>query len=124
MCGEAGLEVTELIYEGDVWSVLAHKLNSYLAFRVVGIQDAAQKAGLLKHEPPISARGRLWLAPFVLPPMLLAAGTAKMLDRIAPDGTEALCFTVLATRARVGGSSKGDHLGSELKHRPTDDAPR
>ena len=99
LCVEAGLEVTEILNEGDIWSVLAHKLNSFLAFRLVGIQNAAQQVGLLKHEPPMSSRGRLWLAPLVLPPMLLASGAAKVLDRIAPDGTEALCFTVFARRA-------------------------
>ena len=34
LCEEAGLQVVEIRPQGSLWSVIGHKLNSYLAFRV------------------------------------------------------------------------------------------
>jgi SAM-dependent methyltransferase len=99
MCIDAHLEVTEVWKQGDIWCVLAHKLNSFLAFRVMAIQNAAQRVGLLKHEPPLSADARLWLVPLVFPTMLATTSAARILDRVAPDGTEALSYTIFARRS-------------------------
>jgi SAM-dependent methyltransferase len=96
MCNEAGLEVTEIWSQGDLWSVLAHKLNSFLAFRVMAVQSTAQQLGKLKHEAPAASGGRLWLAPVVVPPMAFLSVAARVLDRLAPDGTETLSYTVFA----------------------------
>jgi SAM-dependent methyltransferase len=96
LCAEAGLEVAEIWSQRDLWSVLAHKLNSFLAFRVVAVQGTAQKLDKLQHEAPTSAKGRPWLIPLVVGPMALASGAARVLDRVAPDGTEALSYLVFA----------------------------
>ena len=52
-----GLEVFEILQQGSLWTVLGHKLNSYLAFRVARVGALAQGMGKLGHEAP-QPRGR------------------------------------------------------------------
>ena len=99
MLAESGLTLEETWSQGDVWSVVGHKINSYLAFRLVGIQGLASQLGKMKHETGAHARrSRLWLLPLVAPTMLAVSGAARVLDSIAPDGTEALSYLVFARR--------------------------
>ena len=91
----AGLEVEEIRSQGDLWSVLGHKLNSYLAFRVARLDSVAQMMGKLGHEDTRTSRPRFWAFPFVLPTMTFVSASARVLDRLAPDGTETLNYQVL-----------------------------
>lgn len=101
MCGEAGLEVTEVWDQGNIWSVIGHKLNSFLAFRVAASQGLAVQMGKHTHEGkgPV-LKGRPWVLPLVVPAMLAIAGGARVLDRVAPDVTETLSYMIFA-RHRV-----------------------
>jgi SAM-dependent methyltransferase len=103
MCAEAGLEVTEVWDQGTIWSVIGHKLNSFLAFRVAGIQGLAVQMG--KHEQETSqgpqSKSRPWALPLVVPAMVTIAGGARVLDRLAPDVTETLSYMIFA-RHRTG----------------------
>ena len=102
MCEEAGLEVTEIWDQGNIWSVIGHKLNSFLAFRVAASQGMAVQMGKHKHEGKTPAvKGRPWLLPVVVPAMVAVAGTARLLDRVAPDVTETLSYTVFARHRRA-----------------------
>jgi SAM-dependent methyltransferase len=102
MCEEAGLEVTEVWDQGNIWSVIAHKLNSFLAFRVAASQGMAVQMGKHKHEGKApAAAGRPWLLPVVVPAMIAVAGGARVLDRLAPDTTETLSYMIFA-RHRAG----------------------
>ena len=92
---DAGLEVTEIWPMGDLWSVIGHKFNSYLAFRVARIEALAQMMGKHGHEGVRKVSARLWTFPMVLPTMAAVAAGARLLDRIAPDGTEALSYQVI-----------------------------
>ena len=65
MCGEAGLEVTEVWDQGNIWSVIGHKLNSFLAFRVAGIQGLAVQMG--KHKQETSSGPQSKSRPWSLP---------------------------------------------------------
>jgi SAM-dependent methyltransferase len=102
MCATAGLEVTEVWDQGNIWSVIGHKLNSFLAFRVAASQGLAVQMGKHSHEgkgPEV--KGRPWALPLVVPAMLAIAGGARILDRVAPDTTETLSYMVFARhRAR------------------------
>jgi SAM-dependent methyltransferase len=95
MFDAAGLEVEEIRSQGDLWSVLGHKLNSYLAFRVARLDAVAQMMGKLGHEDTRTARPRYWAFPIVLPTMGLVSASARFLDRFAPDGTETLNYQVI-----------------------------
>ena len=98
MCVRAGLEVTETRAQGSLWSVLGHKLNSYLAFRVADLGAVTQAMGKLGHEAAIQKRPRVWSLPFVLPTMVCVSAGARILDRVLPDETEALSFLIVARR--------------------------
>jgi SAM-dependent methyltransferase len=98
MCEGAGLKVEEMIPRGSLWTVLAHKLNSYLGLRVAQIGGVAQMMGKLSHERTDSAAARLWTLPAVGPAMLGLAFWGRVLDRILPDPTEMLGFMVIARK--------------------------
>ncbi len=95
MFDKAGLEVDEVWSQGDLWTVLGHKFNSYLAFKVARLDALAQKMGKLGHEDTSTASPRFWTFPFVLPTMGLVSASSRVLDRIAPDGTETLSYQVI-----------------------------
>ena len=101
MCERAGLEVTSVLAQGSLWSVLAHKLNSYLAFQVAELGAVSQALGKAGQEAVATKRPRLWSLPVVLPTMACVSGGARILDRVLPDATEALSFLILAKRSRV-----------------------
>jgi SAM-dependent methyltransferase len=100
LCEEAGLEVTEVQQQGSLWSVLGHKINSYLAFRVGRIGGLAQALGKLGHEQAISAPPRLWALPLVGVSMFAVAAAARVLDPLLAEPDETLNFMVLARRRR------------------------
>jgi SAM-dependent methyltransferase len=92
MFDAAGLVVDGIWPQGDLWTVLGHKLNSYLAFRVARIDAVAQAMGKLGHESTRTASPRYWSFPVVLPVMGAISAAARVLDKIAPDGTETLNY--------------------------------
>jgi SAM-dependent methyltransferase len=110
LCEEAGLDVVEVRPQGSLWSVIGHKLNSYLAFRVGRIGGMAQAIGKLGHEATVAtvasaaptataAPGpRLWTLPFVGVSMVAIATAARVLDPLLPEPDETLNFIVLARR--------------------------
>jgi SAM-dependent methyltransferase len=103
LCGDAGLELTEVHQQGSLWSVIGHKINSYLAFRVARITDLAQAMGKHGHEAPSVNRTRLWTLPWVAPSMIGLALGARVLDRLLFDPEESLGYLVIARHRRSGG---------------------
>jgi SAM-dependent methyltransferase len=103
LCARAGLEVIEVHPMGSLWSVIGHKLNSYLAFRVARIGGLAQAMGKLSHEGKTTKPVRFWTLPFVGPSMLGISAAARVMDRVANDPEETLGFLVIARRAKPGG---------------------
>jgi SAM-dependent methyltransferase len=98
LCEAAGLELVETLSQGSLWSVLAHKLNSYLAFRVARIGGLAQAMGKLSHEGASVARTRYWTLPFVAPAMVGLSGGARVLDRVLHEPEESLGFLIIARK--------------------------
>ncbi len=98
LCSNAGLEVTHLAPRGGLFSVIGHKLNSYLALNVARIDAAAQAIGKLGHEEGSKRRVRWWTLPWVAPTMGAIALGARALDRVLPDPTETLGFCLVAER--------------------------
>jgi SAM-dependent methyltransferase len=96
LCARAGLEITHIEQQGSLWSLMGHKLNSYLAFRVAQMGGMAQTMGKLGHEKLTLARPRYWTLPWVAPSMLAVALGARVLDRVLFDPEETLGFLVLA----------------------------
>ncbi|WP_437659301.1 class I SAM-dependent methyltransferase [Sorangium sp. So ce1182] len=98
LCGRAGLVVEEIHPHGSLWSLLGHKLNSYLALQVAQIGGVAQSMGKLGHEAAAEGKARVWTLPLVAPAMVAVAAGARALDRALPDRTETLGFTLAARR--------------------------
>lgn len=101
LCDDAGLRIEEIVPHGNLWSLLAHKLNSFLALRVGRMGGAAQEIGKLGHEAGTSERPRLWALPFVAPAIVAISAGARVLDRALPDPTETLGHTIAARRVRA-----------------------
>jgi hypothetical protein len=99
LCADVGLEMLEVHAQGSLWSVLGHKLNSYLAFRVARIDGLAQSLGKLSHEGRSHSRPRLWTLPLVAPSMVGIAAGARVLDRILADPGEAMGYLITARQA-------------------------
>jgi SAM-dependent methyltransferase len=98
LCDAAGLDVEEIAPQGGLWSLLAHKVNSYLALQVADLGGLAQAMGKMGHESSTSRGPRVWTLPLVAPAMLGFAAAGRLLDRALPDRTETLGFTIVATR--------------------------
>jgi len=98
LCTDVGLEVFETVAQGSLWSVIGHKLNSYLALRVARAGQLAQSMGKLGHEAPQGAGVRWWTLPLVGPSVVTIAAGARLLDRFAADPEESLGYLVLARR--------------------------
>jgi SAM-dependent methyltransferase len=101
LCTGAGFAIEEIAPHGNLWSLVGHKLNSYLALRVMRIGGVAQSMGKLGHEGGASNDARGWTMPVVVPTMVAIAAAARVLDRVAPDPTETLGYTLLARRAKA-----------------------
>lgn len=99
LCTRAGLHIEEMVPHGNLWSLLGHKLNSYLALRVARIAGVAQAMGKLGHEAGAAGGARLWTLPIVVPAMFTVSAGARLLDGALPDPTETLGFTLAARRA-------------------------
>lgn len=66
----------------------------YLAFQVARVGALGQAMGKLGHEGSRTAPPRYWSFPLVFPMMTSISTAARVLDRVAPDKTEALCYMV------------------------------
>jgi SAM-dependent methyltransferase len=100
LCAEAGLEIVETVQQGSLWSVLGHKLSTYLAFRVARVGGMIQQMGKLGHEAPARESVRWWTLPVVGPAVVGISAAARVLDRVAFDPDEALGFLVVARHRR------------------------
>jgi SAM-dependent methyltransferase len=98
ICGRVELVIDELRQVGSLWSLVGHKLNSYLAFHIARMGGAAQQLGKLGHEAPEQSRVRFWTLPFVAPAVLAIAAVARVMDRLFFESQEALGFVIIAKR--------------------------
>jgi SAM-dependent methyltransferase len=98
LCREAGLAVDHVEQVGSLWSLVGHKLNSYLALHIARMGGTAQQLGKLGHEAPGQPRTRVWTLPFVAPAILAIAAAARVMDRFFFERQEALGFIVIAKR--------------------------
>ena len=98
LCERAGFEVETLQPYGSLPSLIAHKVNSYLAFRVARLQALGQLVGKLPHEATTRSGPNLAALPLVVPAMLLTAATARALEHVVKDPTESLGYLVVARR--------------------------
>jgi SAM-dependent methyltransferase len=101
LCNDAGLEIFETLQQGSLWSVIGHKLATYLAFRVARMGGVVQQMGKLGHEAPTRQSPRWWTLPIVGPAVVGLSVASRVMDRVLFDPEEALGFLVLARRRRA-----------------------
>src|ERR1700722_4084369 len=77
----AGLDVLDVRAQGGLFTVVAHKLTAFLAFRVGRLARVAQATGKHAHENPSATRPRYWALPVVLPAIAAMSAGARVLDR-------------------------------------------
>jgi SAM-dependent methyltransferase len=99
MLARSGLRVVALRPQGALFTVLAHKFNTFLAFRLGRMERVTQAMGALAHEQTASGTPRWWALPAILPAMVAVGTAARLFDRAFPDTTEALSFLVVARHA-------------------------
>jgi SAM-dependent methyltransferase len=104
MLARTGLEIVDLRAQGSLFSVLAHKMNTFLAFRVGRLEGLTQAMGKLGHEQQAAKAPRYWAVPPVLATMVALSAGARVLDRVLPEPSEALSFLVVARKARAEGA--------------------
>lgn len=97
----AGLTVESIQRQGGLFGLVAHKLNSYLSFRVLRVGALGVAVGKLGHEAVPQQGLRWWLLPFVAPMVLLLALVSKLFDRLFSDPTETLSFFLVARKAHA-----------------------
>jgi SAM-dependent methyltransferase len=107
LCEDAGLELTHVAQQGSLWSLMGHKLNSYLAFRVANLGGMAQGMGKLGHEKATRVKPRYWALPLVALCMFGIALSARVLDRLLFDPEETLGFLVLARHRQTPAPAAG-----------------
>ncbi len=104
MLARAGMSAVEQWTQGGLWSVTAHKINSFLALRVGHLEALGQALGKVGHEASAASGPRLWTIPFVVPAMATLSAGARVLDRLLPDPVEAHGFTTIARHTGQGPS--------------------
>lgn len=98
LCGPVGLDIETIEAQGGLWSVIAHKVNGYLALRVADVGGFAQSLGKCAHELDVPQRGLGWKVAAVAPAMVAISAAARLGDYALDDPTDSLGFTVLARR--------------------------
>lgn len=106
LCDDAGLEVLEIAAQGSLWSVVGHKLNSFLSFRVARVGRLVQQMGKLGHEEPVRQTVRWWTLPAVGACVVSIAAAARLLDRVAFEPDESLGYLLLARHRSAPAVSK------------------
>ena len=95
----AGLRIVETRPFGGVFSVVGHKLNSHLAFRVARLQGLGRLLERWGTRRRGTATASAWpTLPGVLPAMVGISAAAHLLDRVSRDPTESLGYLVVAER--------------------------
>ena len=98
LCEKNSLEVRQILAQGTLWSVIAHKVTTFLAFRVLRILAVAQNLGKLGMEATSSRRTRYWAIPLVAPMIVSVVLISKLLEKIVPIPDDALAFMVIAQK--------------------------
>jgi SAM-dependent methyltransferase len=119
LCSEAGLVINHVEQVGSLWSLVGHKLNSYLALHVARIGGAAQQLGKLGHEAPDQPPARLWTLPFVAPAVVAISVGARIMDRVCFERQEALGFVIVAQHRGPPGDNIPLTSAGFVQSRPT-----
>lgn len=100
-CTNNGLAVRSIVAQGSLWSVIAHKLATFLALRVARAGGFAQRLGKLGMERTQTTAPRYWTFPLIFPLVALIVATARALEALRPIAGDHLAFFLVATKAQA-----------------------
>jgi SAM-dependent methyltransferase len=103
MLARSGIEVIEVRAQGGLFCLLAHKMNTFLAFRVARLDGLSQQMGKLSHEQSAVKSPRFWTLPVAMPAMVALSAGGRLLDRAIPEPSEALGFLALGRKTQCPG---------------------
>lgn len=106
-CANNGLEVRSIVPQGSLWSVIAHKLTTFLALRVARAGGFAQRLGKLGMERTQTAAPRYWTFPLVFPLVAFIVAGARALEAMRPVAGDHLAFFLVATKPQVRENGAG-----------------
>lgn len=90
--------VQEIVEQGTLWSVIGHKMTTYLAFRVARMGQFAQNLNKLGMEKKQSQGIRIWTLPLVVPTIFMIVICVRILERIIPAPDDCLAFMLIAKK--------------------------
>lgn len=98
LCTENGLSVKEIVAQGTLWTVIGHKMTTYLAFRVARMGQVAQSLNKLGMEKKQSQGCRFWTLPLVVPAILMIVISVRVLERLFPEPDDCLAFMLIGEK--------------------------
>lgn len=98
LCTTNGLSVKDIFAQGSLWTVIGHKVTTYLAFRIGRMGQFAQSLNKLGMEKKQSQGSRLWTLPLVVPAILIIVFITRLLERFIPASEDCLAFMLIAEK--------------------------
>ena len=98
LCAENGLSVKEIVAQGTLWTVIGHKITTYLAFRVARMGQFAQSLNKLGMEKKQSLGCRFWTLPLVIPTIFIIVIGVRVLERLIPAPDDCLAFMLIGEK--------------------------
>ena len=98
LCETNNLYVKDILPQGSLWTVIGHKITTYLAFRVGRMGQIAQSINKLGMERKQTMSSRYWILPFVIPAILTTVIIARLLERFIPVSDDCLAFMLIAEK--------------------------
>jgi hypothetical protein len=90
--------VKDIIAQGTLWTVIGHKLTTYLAFRIGRLGQVAQSLNKLGMEKKQSQGIRLLTLPLVLPAIFIIVIISRLLERFVPASEDCFAFMLIAEK--------------------------
>jgi SAM-dependent methyltransferase len=98
LCAANDLSVKDVVAQGTLWTVIGHKLTTYLAFRIGRMGQVAQSLNKLGMEEKQTQGSRLWTLPFVVPAIFIIVIIVRLLERFFPTTEDCLAFMLIAEK--------------------------
>lgn len=97
-CLRNRLDVIDILPQGSLWSVIGHKVATFLALRIARAGGVAQRIGKLGMESTQTARPRYWTFPLVLPLIVVVVAATRGLEWLRPVAGDHLGFLLVASK--------------------------
>ena len=98
LCVVNDLSVKEIFVQGSLWTVIGHKITTYLAFRVGKLGQIAQNLNKFGMERKQSQGSRWWTLPLIIPAIFIVVIITRLLEKFIPAPEDCLAFMLIAKK--------------------------